>query len=53
MNNMNSIKVPSSNGHNVHSNGNNAKYNQSPTGSPFKNNFFKSYNNGTNETEEL
>ncbi|XP_031634492.1 purine nucleoside phosphorylase-like [Contarinia nasturtii] len=52
MNNMNSIKVPSSNGHN-HSNGNNMKYNQSPTGSPFKNNFIKSYNNGSNETEEF
>lgn len=54
MNNMNSIKVPS-NGNNSHSNGNgnNSKYNQSPNGSPFKNTFFKNYNNESSDTDEL
>lgn len=54
MNNMKSIKVPSNghSSHNNHSNGNGTKYNQSPNGSPFKNNFMKNCN-GLNETEEL
>ncbi|XP_055323069.1 purine nucleoside phosphorylase [Sitodiplosis mosellana] len=55
MNNMNSIKVPSDchSSHSNHTNGNSAKYNQSPNGSPFKHNFLKNYSNGSNETEEF
>lgn len=52
---MNSIKV-TSNGvkcANIQSNGNGIKFNQSPNGSPFNNNFSKNYSNGSNETEEL
>lgn len=48
---MNSIEVPSNGqSRNGHSNG---KFNTSPNGSPFNNNFMKQYNNDSNDTEEL